>query len=299
MVNWMIPADESVLEVTIGYEQLAVDLTAYLALTEPDSYIRQALEFALIEDFDHLYRYANLLELLEGKKAETIVKNLTEITPGRPTVAEHRHPLDELRKHYDKNKAALLTKLHVATIVAAEQQTMNYYMTVGNRLPNMTGRGLYAEIGMMEEQHVSHYESLADPTASWFEMLYLHEYNECYVYYSCMATEVDERVKKVWESHLMQELEHLRLAGELMKKYEKKDPASLFKGELPEPITLQPNKEYVRKVIASQLELTALDTEFVPVNKLPADSRYAWLPIRFDDERIVVEWLDEWDLEML
>jgi len=29
------------------------------------------------------------------------------------------------------------------------------------------------------------------------------------------------------------------------------------------------------------------------------DSRYVWLPIRFDGERIVIEWLDEWDLEML
>ena len=36
MVNWLIPASESVLEITIGYEQVAVDLTAYLARTEKD-----------------------------------------------------------------------------------------------------------------------------------------------------------------------------------------------------------------------------------------------------------------------
>ncbi len=29
------------------------------------------------------------------------------------------------------------------------------------------------------------------------------------------------------------------------------------------------------------------------------DSRYAWLPVRFDGDRIAIEWLDEWDLEML
>lgn len=35
-------------------------------------------------------------------------------------------------------------------------------------------------------------------------------------------------------------------------------------------------------------------------NKLNlCDSRYAWLPIRFEDDRLVIEWLDEWDLEML
>lgn len=30
-----------------------------------------------------------------------------------------------------------------------------------------------------------------------------------------------------------------------------------------------------------------------------SDSRYAWLPVRFAGDRIVIDWLDEWDLEML
>lgn len=29
------------------------------------------------------------------------------------------------------------------------------------------------------------------------------------------------------------------------------------------------------------------------------NSRYAWLPVRFDGAEIIVEWLDEWDLEIL
>ena len=32
-----------------------------------DPYLRQVYEFGLLEDFDHLYRYANLYSLLEGK----------------------------------------------------------------------------------------------------------------------------------------------------------------------------------------------------------------------------------------
>jgi hypothetical protein len=129
-INWMLPADESVLEITIGYEQVAVDLTAFLARTEPDPYVKAALDFALLEDFDHLYRYANLLDLVQGKKAEEITGKYTEITVGRPTIAEHRHPFDDVRKPYDAKKAAFITKLHVLTIVAAEQQTMNFYMNV-------------------------------------------------------------------------------------------------------------------------------------------------------------------------
>ena len=30
-----------------------------------------------------------------------------------------------------------------------------------------------------------------------------------------------------------------------------------------------------------------------------SDSRYAWLPMHFSGDRMVIEWLDEWDLEML
>ena len=67
LINWLIPADESALEVTLGYEQVAVDLTAWLARTEPDENVKNALDFALIEDFDHLYRYSNLMGVVDGK----------------------------------------------------------------------------------------------------------------------------------------------------------------------------------------------------------------------------------------
>ena len=45
------PKDETVLETTIAYEQLAVELTAILAQREPDMNVKAALDFALLEDF--------------------------------------------------------------------------------------------------------------------------------------------------------------------------------------------------------------------------------------------------------
>ena len=57
------PINETILETTIGYEQLAVDLTVDLAKKEPNPFVKQQLDFALLEDFDHLYRYANLLDM--------------------------------------------------------------------------------------------------------------------------------------------------------------------------------------------------------------------------------------------
>ena len=67
MVNWLLPADQSPLETTIGYEQVAVEVTAALARVEPDPYIAQVLRFGLLEYFDHLYRYSALLDRLLAK----------------------------------------------------------------------------------------------------------------------------------------------------------------------------------------------------------------------------------------
>ena len=274
MINWLSPGDESVLETTIGYEQVAVDLTAHLARNEPDPYIKQALDFALLEDFDHLYRYANLLEMSEGKKADAITSQFTEITVGRPTKLEHRHPLDEVRRHYDRQNADPITQLHAMTILAGEQQTMNFYMNVGNMAQDTLGRGLYLEIAQIEEQHVTHYESLLDPNATWLEMLLLHEYNECYLYHSFLQEEEHPEIKKIWERHLEMELEHLRIAGELLKKHENKEPEQLLPAELPQPVRFESNIDYVREIMAEQTDWNAYDTEFLPPDRYPTDGRY-------------------------
>jgi hypothetical protein len=273
-VNWLIPGDESTLEATIAYEQVAIDLTAWIARTEPDPYLKQTFDFGLLEDFDHLYRYANLLDLLESKKAEKITQGLTEIMPGRPTILEHRHPFDDLRAHYDKHTVDPLSRCHALTLVAAEQQTMNFYMTMGNRYTEPIARALYLEIGMIEEQHVTQYESLLDPLESWFQQEVFHQYNECYLYHSFMSQENDRRIKAVWELHLAMELEHLRLACEMMRRYEGIEPEEILPAALPEPTLFQENKDYVRQVLASQVNLRTQGTQFVPLDQLPKDARY-------------------------
>src|ERR1041385_7287693 len=142
-VNWLIPGDESTLEVTIGYELVAVDLTSWVAQNEPDAYLKQVYEFGLLEDFDHLYRYANLLEMTEKKKQETIVGSLPEIMPGRPTIFEHRDPRDEIRRPMTAPAADPQSVLNAMTVMAAEQQTMNFYMTTGNRPMETLAPGRY------------------------------------------------------------------------------------------------------------------------------------------------------------
>lgn len=100
----MKPADETILETTIGYEQLAVELTANLARREKDPYVKMALDFALLEDFDHLYRFSNMLMHDMNIDASKLVGKRTEITPGRPTIAEHRFPEDDVRRACDNKR---------------------------------------------------------------------------------------------------------------------------------------------------------------------------------------------------
>ena len=275
-ISCLKPADETILEHTIGYEQLAVDLTAALAKMVPCQNTKNALDFALLEDFDHLYRYADLMDMETGEAAERLVGGYTEIMPGRPTIAEHRHPHDSIRAYADDKNAALITKLAANIITAAEQQTMNYYMNVAALYPTDMGRRLYQEIGMIEEQHVTHYGSLLDPRPTWLECLLMRQYTECYLYYSCMEDECDERIRAIWARLFEEEIAHLHFAAKLLRDYEGTDWQQIIPGgEFPELLTLGSNIDYVRKVLASQVELTALHESYVPVHQLPDNSDFA------------------------
>ena len=275
LISALKPADENILQTTIGYEQLAVDLTAILAQRQTDKNVKNALDFALLEDFDHLYRYANLLETDMGEHAERYVGSYTEIMPGRPTVAHHRHPYDEVKYPINNKNASPITKCDVAIITAAEQQTMNYYMNIAQFYSNQRGRELYAEIGMVEEEHVTHYGSLIDTKATLFESLLMHEYTECYIYYSLLNDESDNKIKKIWEILLEQEIAHLHLAKELLQKYEGKEYHQVIPdSNFPMLLKLQENKDYVRDVLKNTVTLTAEREGYADVCDLKDNSTY-------------------------
>lgn len=306
-VNGMIPGDESTIENTIGYEQVAVDLTAFLARNAIDPYVKQVMDFGLLEDFDHLYRYANLMETLEGKRAEKIVRDYTEVFPGRPTMFEHRHPFDNLKRPTNRKKADPKDILYILTLTAGEQQTMNFYMNQANRLTDHVGRGLYTEIAMIEEQHVTQYESLLDPTMDWFDMLVCHEYNECYLYHSFMEQESDPKVKQIWELHLDMELGHLKAACEMMRRFAKRDAEALLPKSLPAPIVFQSNIDYVRDVLESQINLTEVGTDLKPVDQIDSNYRYfmyqdmvngGWVPSEEVIEQHVQKFRSDYRLEL-
>jgi hypothetical protein len=249
LVNWLNPPDQSPLETTIGFEQVAIEVTASVAQSEPDPYLAQVYRFGLLEDFDHMYRYSALMDRIEGKDANTILQSYTDILPGRPTAVEHRAPEDDVRRPYDRNSADPLTKMNALTIMAGENQTHDYYMTIGPMFSDPIARQLYAEIASIEEQHVTQYESILDPDQTWLENWLLHEANEVYNYYSCMAYEDDKRIKSVWERFCDYELGQLHHVMRLFEQHENRDPREILPQTLPEPIRYESQRDFVRKVL--------------------------------------------------
>ncbi len=267
------PISERILDHTIGYEQLAVDLTAHLAKRVSTPRLKAALDLALLEDFDHLYRYADLMDMDDGQHAEALVGRYTEIMPGRPTISEHRFPTDGIPAALEKD-APLFDKMAASIITAAEQQTMNYYMNVTGFYDNDLGRRLYQEIAMIEEQHVTQYGALMEATATWLECLLMHEYVECYLYWSCAETETDPYIRAIWERGFEQEVAHLHAAARLLERYENKHAQQVIPcGDFPAPLVLESNIPYVRDALCS-VQLTYKGKNTSPVQTLAEDDPF-------------------------
>ncbi len=252
--NWLCPADQSVLETTLGYEQVAVDLTAWLAQNEPDKYVKETFDFGLLEDFDHLYRYAQFAYMTEGVEPNDIVQGQTDVIVGRPTQHHHNCNGLRLRKHYDKTTASPQTKVNILTVLSGEQQTHNFYAEHGFMYGDHVLRETYAEIKDVEEEHVTMYESLIDPSETMLEKALLHEFTEVCNYYTCLEDETNEEIRKYWEIFLDIELEHLKIVAEMFKKYEKRDPEEVIGSEIIIPCRFKSQKEYVQKVLEKEVD---------------------------------------------
>ena len=263
-VGSLIPADQTPIETAIGLEQMTVDLTANLAQNEADDYFKQALDFALLEDLDHLYRFSLLYEMAEGGSAEHLTRGRTPIIAGRP--------VDELRAHFDLKDVSLRTLMNYLTIISVEQEKMLFYQNSARAYPEQLTRRLFGEMADVEEQHLSHYEAIGDPHITQMELLVLIELNEAYNYFSAVQAESDPAVRRLYGELLGQELEHFQLSVALLERIEGRDASELLgEASIPSLIELRPNMDYIEAVLATQVGLQPFDGEFIPEERLPAD----------------------------
>lgn len=150
---------------------------------------------------------------------------------------------------------------------------MNYYMNTAALWPEETGRRLYQEIGMIEEQHVTQYGSLLNPTLTPLENLLVHQYVESWLYWSMCETETDPHIRGVWQMLFEQELMHLNIAQGLLREYEGKEWNEVLPdAEFPAPLRLESNIEYVRGVLGSTANNTADREDYVDVRRVTPET---------------------------
>ena len=263
LINWLISADHSPLETTIGHEQTAIEVTASVAQNEPDPYLAQGYRYVLLEDFDHLYRYSALLDRMEGKDANHILQGYTDIVPARPTQVHHRAPEHDLLEPYSRD-AALATKLHAITLTGGEYQTHDYYMNIGPVFADPLARQLYAEIASVKAQHITHYGSMLNPEETPLEKLVLHEAAEVWNYAGCLEQESNPRLRAIWERFLDYELGHLEVACQILETAEGTDRAQVLgDGKLPKFIQYKSQRDFVRQVLEKEIPLRKSGTDFV------------------------------------
>jgi hypothetical protein len=145
-------------------------------------------------------------------------------------------------------------------------------MNIGPLFADPLARQLYAEIASIEQQHVTHYESLLDPQQSLLENWLMHEAMEAYAYYSCLHQESNPRIQALWERMLSYELGHLNLVAGLFKKHERRDPEEIVGDRLPDPIPFESQREFVRETLAREVNLRASGPDFVDAAQEPQSS---------------------------
>jgi hypothetical protein len=119
---------------------------------------------------------------------------------------------------------------------------------------------------------VTQYESIIDANETWLEKWLLHEACEVYNYYGCVQQEKNPRIKAIWERFLDYELGHLNLVSELFQEVEGRDPAEILPEKMPEPIRFESQREFVRQVLAEEVDLRADGPDFVAKEDEPAGS---------------------------
>ena len=256
-------------EEAVRLDQLEADLTAALRAVPGTGAIRPALDFALLEETDQLYRFANLLDAEQDAPAESVTGGRTEITPGRPCIAAHRHPLDSAFRPLDFDGAPRAALLAVALLAPLERHVSSLYARRAGEAADGGARALFAEMALIEEQHASQYESLWDPRRAALQNLPLRAAALRYAYISLEAMETSETLRALWRDHLAEtakDLEALRaLAGG--------DPDEDF----PPPFLFGDASALARELMPRQVTLTMLEDSLVPSGLLPADCRYfAW-----------------------
>ena len=259
-------------EEAVRLEQLEADLTAALHALPGAKRVQPALAFALLEETDQLYRFSNLMDIEQERPAEAVTGGRAEITPGRPCVSAHRHPLDSVFQPLDCRAAPQGASLAVALMAPLERLIASHYAARAAEAVDPLSRSLFAEMALIEEQHATQYESLWDPRRAPLDNLLLRARALGYAYYSLRAMETNDALRRIWSAHLEEVQSDARAVSSLL-------PEGAAQGEepFPPPFLFGDTAALARALMPRQATLTMLEDSLVPAGQLPGDCRYfAW-----------------------
>ena len=111
-----------------------------------------------------------------------------------------------------------------------------------------------------------------DPDETWLEKWVLHEAAEVYNYHGCAQQESNPRLRALWERFLDYELGQLHLAIEHFQRLDGRDVAEILPDELPDPIPIESQREFVRQVLSDEVDLRADGSRFVDKAQEPRRS---------------------------
>ena len=109
---------------------------------------------------------------------------------------------------------------------------------------------------MIEEQHVTHYESLIDPLDSWLKQLVFTSTTRSTCTGRCSRKRATRASRHCGISIATWRSVSCTCVCDLLRKYEGVEPEEILPPAVPDtPVTFEPNKQYVRDITASQCDL--------------------------------------------
>ena len=252
---------------------LLTELTAAAAQAETGARARAAMDFLLPEACDMLYRTANLLSLEYGISADEVLCGQAELMPGRPCIAAHRHPYDDVLPPLRAEERTARSFVSLSLLRAAARSVANLASeALGASCEH--ARGLYAELSLIASAHAAQYESLLGAADSPEEELVLHAYAGCYAYEMLTQQEEDAQLRAAYQEALYAQYAHLHRARQLLLRAHGMDARVPFaQEELPAPLLLQSSKGYIRKVLRN-VGVTLRRGQRLPVGTLPESADF-------------------------
>lgn len=246
---------------------MLTELTAAAAQRETHPRARAAMDFLLPEACDMLYRTANLLSLEYGVSADEKLGGMAELMPGRPCIAAHRHPYDEVQPPIERAQASPQTLLSLFLLSCAARYAARLAAdALGESREH--ARALYAELSLILTEHATQYASLLGHAGDPCEALTLRAYALCYALDGLRAQEEDAALRGIYDQAFYAQCAHLHKARRLyLRAHEGQEPPFIDQ-ELPPPLILQPNKGYIRGALR-MVGVTLRRGQRLPVGVLP------------------------------